>query len=90
MMNNVRSFSLVFPLYSENKLNRHRSCPIPQVDCISLIYGHTVNPFNRNLASGGSSGGEAVLQAMKGQPFRFACLSPLVVHLFHRSFHHPR
>jgi len=32
------------------------------------IYGKTLNPFNRSLASGGSSGGEAALVAMKGSP----------------------
>lgn len=32
------------------------------------IFGKTLNPFNRSLASGGSSGGEAALVAMKGSP----------------------
>lgn len=32
------------------------------------IFGKTVNPFNRKLASGGSSGGEAALVALKGSP----------------------
>lgn len=32
------------------------------------IFGKTVNPFNRRLASGGSSGGEAALVALKGSP----------------------
>ncbi|UJR07827.1 hypothetical protein I4U23_012110 [Adineta vaga] len=39
------------------------------VECSSPIYGTTVNPFNRNLSSGGSSGGEGANLAMKG-----ACL----------------
>ncbi|KAI1614495.1 amidase [Exophiala viscosa] len=30
------------------------------------LYGVTVNPYNRNLTSGGSSGGEGVLIALKG------------------------
>lgn len=36
------------------------------IECDSAIYGITVNPFNRNLSSGGSSGGEGALLGMKG------------------------
>ncbi|EJD03924.1 general amidase [Fomitiporia mediterranea MF3/22] len=32
------------------------------------IFGRTVNPLNRNLTCGGSSGGEGALIAMKGSP----------------------
>lgn len=32
----------------------------------SNIYGRTVNPFNRNHTSGGSSGGEGALVGMRG------------------------
>ncbi|KAF2264335.1 amidase [Lojkania enalia] len=32
----------------------------------SNFYGQTVNPFNRNLTSGGSSGGEGALVGMRG------------------------
>ncbi|CAL1717065.1 unnamed protein product [Somion occarium] len=32
------------------------------------IFGRTVNPYNRNLTSGGSSGGEGTLIALKGSP----------------------
>lgn len=32
------------------------------------VFGRTVNPFNRNLTSGGSSGGEGALVGMKGSP----------------------
>ncbi|KAK5266024.1 hypothetical protein LTR40_014467, partial [Exophiala xenobiotica] len=28
------------------------------IDCNNVIYGPTVNPYNRKLTSGGSSGGE--------------------------------
>ena len=35
------------------------------------IYGVCVNPFDRTKTSGGSSGGEAVLLAMKGTPLGF-------------------
>lgn len=30
------------------------------------LYGITVNPFNRDLTPGGSSGGEGALQALRG------------------------
>ena len=33
-----------------------------------MIFGRTVNPYNRNLTSGGSSGGEGALIALKGSP----------------------
>jgi Asp-tRNA(Asn)/Glu-tRNA(Gln) amidotransferase A subunit family amidase len=32
----------------------------------SNIYGRTVNPYNRNLTSGGSSGGESALIGLRG------------------------
>ncbi|CDR44205.1 CYFA0S14e00804g1_1 [Cyberlindnera fabianii] len=37
-------------------------------ESINFIYGNTVNPFNRDLTAGGSSGGEAALIALKGSP----------------------
>ncbi|KAK4454471.1 amidase [Podospora aff. communis PSN243] len=37
-----------------------------QLECVSNLYGATVNPYNINLSSGGSSGGEAALLAMRG------------------------
>ena len=37
-------------------------------ESINHIYGNTVNPFNRDLTCGGSSGGEAALIALKGSP----------------------
>ncbi|EFW22322.1 hypothetical protein D8B26_000976 [Coccidioides posadasii str. Silveira] len=36
------------------------------LECESSIYGRTVNPYNRNLTSGGSSGGEGALVAFGG------------------------
>ena len=36
------------------------------LECSSNLYGITVNPFNRNLTSGGSSGGEGALLGLKG------------------------
>lgn len=32
------------------------------------IFGRTTNPYNRSLTSGGSSGGEGALVALKGSP----------------------
>ena len=32
----------------------------------SNLYGTTVNPYNRNLTPGGSSGGEGVLIGLRG------------------------
>lgn len=32
------------------------------------VYGRTLNPYNRSLTPGGSSGGEGALLAMKGSP----------------------
>jgi Asp-tRNA(Asn)/Glu-tRNA(Gln) amidotransferase A subunit family amidase len=37
-----------------------------QLECASNLYGRTLNPYNLNLSSGGSSGGEAALLAMRG------------------------
>ncbi|KIV77499.1 hypothetical protein PV11_09289 [Exophiala sideris] len=34
----------------------------------NAIYGYTSNPYNRNLSSGGSSGGESALLALRGAP----------------------
>ncbi|OQV00659.1 hypothetical protein CLAIMM_06126 [Cladophialophora immunda] len=36
------------------------------LECNNNIYGRTVNPWNRNLTSGGSSGGEGALVAFRG------------------------
>jgi amidase len=35
-------------------------------ESINLVFGRTLNPYNRSLTSGGSSGGEAALLAMGG------------------------
>ncbi|KKY21334.1 putative general amidase [Phaeomoniella chlamydospora] len=37
-------------------------------ETVNHVYGRTVNPRNRTLTSGGSSGGEAALLALKGSP----------------------
>jgi len=39
---------------------------IMHLECSSNLYGVTVNPFNRNLSSGGSSGGEGALIGLRG------------------------
>ncbi|CAF1313508.1 unnamed protein product [Rotaria sordida] len=38
------------------------------LECSGPIYGTTLNPFNRNLTSGGSSGGEGALLGLKASP----------------------
>ncbi|KAK4934807.1 hypothetical protein LTR10_024025 [Elasticomyces elasticus] len=38
------------------------------LETTSNLYGRTLNPFNRMLTPGGSSGGEAALLAMRGSP----------------------
>ncbi|KAI1622023.1 amidase signature domain-containing protein [Exophiala viscosa] len=38
------------------------------LETTSNLWGRTINPYNRELASGGSSGGDAVLVAMRGSP----------------------
>ncbi|KAI5919597.1 amidase [Camillea tinctor] len=38
------------------------------VETVNNIFGRTVNPLNRKLTSGGSSGGESALIAFKGSP----------------------
>ena len=40
-------------------------------ETVNNIIGYTWNPKNRNLASGGSSGGEGALLALKGSPLGF-------------------
>lgn len=39
---------------------------IMHLETESNIYGRTVNPYNRELTCGGSTGGEAALLAMRG------------------------
>jgi Asp-tRNA(Asn)/Glu-tRNA(Gln) amidotransferase A subunit family amidase len=39
---------------------------IMHLETESIVYGRTVNPYNRNLTPGGSSGGESALLGMRG------------------------
>ena len=48
------------------KTNVPTAMMIPET--VNNCYGRTVNPLNRNLTSGGSSGGESSLIAMRGSP----------------------
>ena len=34
----------------------------------NAIFGYTLNPYHRELSSGGSSGGESALLALRGSP----------------------
>ncbi|KAM0354996.1 hypothetical protein ACHAPU_000842 [Fusarium lateritium] len=38
------------------------------IETVSNLWGRTLNPLNRSLNAGGSSGGDAVLVAMRGSP----------------------
>ncbi|KAH9474372.1 Acetamidase [Psilocybe cubensis] len=50
---------------------------IPQTlmwpETFNYVFGRTLNPFNRSLTSGGSSGGEGALIALKGSPLGKFC-----------------
>lgn len=39
---------------------------IMHLETESPVYGRTINPYNRNLTPGGSSGGESALLGMRG------------------------
>ncbi|CAG9995553.1 unnamed protein product [Clonostachys byssicola] len=39
---------------------------IMHLETVSVVYGRTVNPYNRDLSPGGSSGGESALIGMRG------------------------
>lgn len=39
---------------------------IMHLETYSVPFGKTLNPFNRNLTPGGSSGGDAALMAARG------------------------
>ena len=48
---------------------------IMHLETNSNVYGRTVNPYNRNLTPGGSSGGEAALLGLRGSLF-VSAISP--------------
>lgn len=52
---------------------------IPQtlstLDSVNHIFGRTLNPQNRLLTAGGSSGGEGALVAMRGSPLGIGMLN---------------
>lgn len=37
-------------------------------ESVNNVWGRTLNPFNRTLTSGGSSGGESAIVAFRGSP----------------------
>ena len=41
------------------------------LETYSNLYGRTFSPFNSRMGAGGSSGGEAVLLALRGSPVGF-------------------
>jgi amidase len=48
------------------KTNTSQACLL--VESINNVYGTVLNPWNRNLSAGGSSGGEGALVAFRGSP----------------------
>ncbi|THH06326.1 hypothetical protein EW145_g4166 [Phellinidium pouzarii] len=66
-----RDASLVIILYDAGAVPFVRT-NVPQTlmwgETCNSIFGRTVNPHNRNLTCGGSSGGEGALICMKGSP----------------------
>jgi hypothetical protein len=52
---------------------------IMHLETDSNVYGLTVNPYNRNLTPGGSSGGEGALIGMRGS--LVVCLQPIIIKL---------
>jgi amidase len=52
---------------------------IMHLETDSNVYGLTVNPYNRNLTPGGSSGGEGALIGMRGS--LVVCLQPIIINL---------
>jgi amidase len=44
-------------------------------ETVNNIIGYTENPKNRNLAAGGSSGGEGALIGLRGSPVGFGTVS---------------
>lgn len=51
------------------KTNAGHTLMIPET--INHMWGRTVNPYNRALTTGGSSGGEAALVGFHGSPLGF-------------------
>jgi len=47
---------------------RYRNVPTAMMiaESYNNVWGYTCNPYNRNCSSGGSSGGESALLALKG------------------------
>jgi hypothetical protein len=60
---------LLDTLYDEGCVPTARSSQpqaIMHLETTSNVYGRTVNPYNRNLTPGGSTGGESALIGMRG------------------------
>lgn len=52
-------------------------------ETVNNIIGYTLNPKNRNLTAGGSSGGEGALIGIRG------CKSSTIHNAMHHSWHRP-
>jgi hypothetical protein len=53
------------------------------LECNNNVYGRTVNPWNRNLTPGGSSGGEGALVGLRGSVW---VSINQTIHAYRRSF----
>ena len=63
-------------LYDEGCVFYSRSSQpqaIMHLETTSNVYGRTVNPYNRNLTPGGSTGGESALLGMRGSILVSVC-----------------
>lgn len=62
--------ALIVKIFREAGAVFHVKTTNPQtlmsLETSSNLFGRTTNPYNRNLTSGGSSGGESALLAMRG------------------------
>lgn len=58
---------------------------IMHLETVSVVYGRTVNPHNRDLSPGGSSGGESALIGMRGS--LLVCFIELLGLLLVRGVH---
>lgn len=59
-----QSLMVTTPMTHNDMLDNHT--PFQWTETHNLLSGRTVNPYNRSLTSGGSSGGEGALIAMRG------------------------
>lgn len=62
---NVPTAMMIVGLHPDNEESKSDDL---QAESVNNVFGRTVNPLNRKLTSGGSSGGESALIAFGGSP----------------------